>query len=160
MCVCVCVFKSLCCIPEINYIPIKQEISFYLISNTLVSVYREQKKIGLTNWERYYFHRCFPGGVLVVKNPPSNAGGIIDAGSIPGSERSLGEEMATHSSILAWRIAMDKGVCWATVHRVAQRWIWLKQPSTHTLQNEGKMCRKPCLSVISTTGKNIDVLLR
>ena len=25
-------------------------------------------------------------------------------GSIPGSGRSLGEEMATHSSILAWRL--------------------------------------------------------
>ena len=89
----------------------------------------------------------------MVKNPPTNAGGVTDAGSIPGSERSLEEEMATHSSILAWRITTDKGVCWATVHRVAQRWIRLKQLSTHTLQNEGKMCRKPCLSVISTTGK-------
>ena len=35
---------------------------------------------------------------LVVKNPPANAGDIRDSGSIPG------EEMATHSSILAWRI--------------------------------------------------------
>ena len=33
-----------------------------------------------------------------VKNLPANAG---DTGSIPGSERSLEEEMATHSSILA-----------------------------------------------------------
>ena len=38
---------------------------------------------------------------LVVTNPPANA---RDAGSIPGSGRSLAEEMATHSSILAWRI--------------------------------------------------------
>ena len=48
----------------------------------------------------------FPGG-SVVKNQPANAG---DADSIPGSGRSLGredpweKEMATHSSILAWRI--------------------------------------------------------
>ena len=28
--------------------------------------------------------------------------------------------MATHSSILAWRIAMDRGACWATVHGVAK----------------------------------------
>ena len=42
----------------------------------------------------------FPGG-SAVKNPPANAG---DAGLIPGSERSLEEEMATHSSILAWEI--------------------------------------------------------
>ena len=39
--------------------------------------------------------------VLVVKNLPANAG---DMGSIPGSGRSLEKEMATHSSILVWRI--------------------------------------------------------
>jgi len=37
----------------------------------------------------------------VVKNPPANAG---DAGSIPGSGRSLEKEMEAHSSILAWEI--------------------------------------------------------
>ena len=37
----------------------------------------------------------------MVKNPPANAG---DVSLIPGSGRSPGEEMATHSSILAWRI--------------------------------------------------------
>ena len=41
---------------------------------------------------------------LVVKNWPANAGGIRDVGSTPGSGRSLDEEMATHSRILAWRI--------------------------------------------------------
>ena len=42
---------------------------------------------------------------LVVNNPAANAGDIIDVGSIPESRRSLLEEgMATHSSILAWRI--------------------------------------------------------
>ena len=42
----------------------------------------------------------FPGG-SVVKNPPANAG---DAGLIPALGRSLEEEMAIHSSILAWTI--------------------------------------------------------
>ena len=28
--------------------------------------------------------------------------------------------MTTHSSILAWRIPMDRGAWWATVHRVAE----------------------------------------
>ena len=36
-----------------------------------------------------------------VDNPTANAG---DMGLIPGSERSPGEEMATHSTILAWKI--------------------------------------------------------
>ena len=41
---------------------------------------------------------------LVVKNPPANAGDIKDVGSIPGSGGSPGGGIATHSSILAWRI--------------------------------------------------------
>ena len=28
--------------------------------------------------------------------------------------------MATHSSILAWRIPMDRGAWWATVHGIAE----------------------------------------
>ena len=37
-----------------------------------------------------------------------------DAGSIPGSGRSLEEGMATHSSILTWKIPKDKGAWWAS----------------------------------------------
>ena len=39
--------------------------------------------------------------ITVIKNPPANVGGAGDLGSIPELGRSLGEEMATHSSILA-----------------------------------------------------------
>ena len=42
----------------------------------------------------------FPCGSS-VKNTPANAG---DSGSIPGSEDLLEKEMATHHSILAWKI--------------------------------------------------------
>ena len=38
------------------------------------------------------------------KDPPAYAGDARDVGLIPGSGRSLEEEMATHSSVLAWRI--------------------------------------------------------
>ena len=41
---------------------------------------------------------------LVEKNLPANEGDIRDVGLIPGLGRSLEEEMATHSSIRAWRI--------------------------------------------------------
>ena len=44
----------------------------------------------------------FPGG-SVIKNLPANAGESRDMGSIPGQEDPLEEEMATHSSILAWK---------------------------------------------------------
>ena len=46
--------------------------------------------------------------VLVVQNLPANAGDIRDLGSIPGLGRSLEEGMATHSSVLAWRIPMKQ----------------------------------------------------
>ena len=42
--------------------------------------------------------------VLVLKNPPANAGDIEDLGSFPRSGRSMEEGMAAHCSILAWRI--------------------------------------------------------
>ena len=37
-----------------------------------------------------------------------------------GLEDPLEEGMATHSSILAWRIPMDSGTWWAIVHEVAK----------------------------------------
>ena len=41
-------------------------------------------------------------------------------GLIPGSGRPPGEEMVTHSNILAWRIPMDGGIWWATIHGVVR----------------------------------------
>ena len=38
--------------------------------------------------------------------------------------------MATHSSILAWRIPVDRGAWWATIHGVAKSHIHLTQFST------------------------------
>ena len=37
-----------------------------------------------------------------------------------GWEDPLEEDMATHCSILAWRIPRDRGAWWATVHRVTE----------------------------------------
>ena len=39
-----------------------------------------------------------------------------------GAEDPLEEGMATHSSILAWRIRMGRGVWQAIVHGVAKSW--------------------------------------
>ena len=46
------------------------------------------------------FQQGFPSGSK-VKNPSVNGG---DTGSIPGWEDPLEKEIATHSSILAWKI--------------------------------------------------------
>ena len=53
--------------------------------------------------DNYHILICFGGfpSGSVVKNPTANTG---DACMIPGWGRSPGEEMATHSSILAWKI--------------------------------------------------------
>ena len=37
-----------------------------------------------------------------------------------GWENPLAEGMATHSSILAWRIPMDRGAWWMMVHGVTE----------------------------------------
>ena len=39
-----------------------------------------------------------------------------------GWEDPLEEDMATHCSILAWRIPRDSAAWWAAVHRVAKSW--------------------------------------
>ena len=57
----------------------------------------------------------FPGG-SVVKSPPANAGA---AGLIPGKDP-LEEEMATHSSILGWKIPWAEEPGKATVHGIAR----------------------------------------
>ena len=46
-----------------------------------------------------------------------------------GWEDPLEQGMATHSSILAWRIPMDRGAWWATVHGITKSRTQLKQLS-------------------------------
>ena len=53
-----------------------------------------------------------------------------------GWEDPLGEGMVTHSSILAWRIPMDRGAWQAAVHGVAKSRTRLKQVSKHTQRTD------------------------
>ena len=62
--------------------------------------------------------------VLVVKSPPANAGDRRNAGSILELGRSSGEGVATHSSILTWKIPWT-GAWHATVHGTAKRQMQL-----------------------------------
>ena len=52
----------------------------------------------------------------MLKNLPAYAGDVRDS----YQEDALEEEMATHSSILAWKIPMDRGAWRATVHELAK----------------------------------------
>ena len=74
----------------------------------------------------------FPGG-SAGEEFTCNAGNLD---LIPGLGRSLGEGMATHSRILAWRIPMDRGAWWATVHGVAESWTQLSNFLFHFHKDE------------------------
>ena len=81
----------------------------------------------------------FPGGT-VVKNPPASAWDAGNVSSTPGPGRSLEEEMATPSSILAWKIPWTEEpgrpcgckesdmtlYMWAHTHAVLSntQWLW------------------------------------
>ena len=69
--------------------------------------------------------------VLVVKNPPANAGDIRDAGSTLESGRSPG---GGHGNLLQYSCLenpLDREPWWATVHRVAQSQTHLKELGMH-----------------------------
>ena len=61
----------------------------------------------------------FPGG-SAVKNLPARQENQESWIQSLSREDPLEEEMATHSSILAWRIPMDRGAWRATVHGIAK----------------------------------------
>ena len=49
---------------------------------------------------------------LVEENLPAEAGEVREVGSIPGGKDPLGEEMATHPSILAWKTLWTEEPGW------------------------------------------------
>ena len=55
-----------------------------------------------------------------------------------GGEDPLEEGIATHSSIFAWRIPMDRGAWWAIVHRVTKGWIRMSHFHFHFLSGMAK----------------------
>ena len=58
----------------------------------------------------------------MVKNLPTMQETLVQS---LGQEDPLEEGVVTHSSILAWRIPMDRGARQATVHWVAKSWTRL-----------------------------------
>ena len=68
----------------------------------------------------------------MVKNALASAGDVETRVRSLGREDPLEEGMATHSWILAWRIPMDRGAWWVTVHGVAKSQTrWSDRASTH-----------------------------
>ena len=73
---------------------------------------------------------------LSGKESACSAGAAGNEGLL-GREDALEKGMATHSSVLAWRIPMDRGAWQATVQRDAKSQTQLKQLSTACIQAHG-----------------------
>ena len=58
--------------------------------------------------------------VLVVKNPPVNAGDIRDTGSVPGLVRYPGGGDGNPLQYSCLKNPMNRGAWWATVHRITK----------------------------------------
>ena len=63
----------------------------------------------------------FPGG----SDGKASAGNAGDPGSIPGSQRSPGEENGNPLQYSHLENSMDRGACWAIVHGDAKSWTRL-----------------------------------
>ena len=66
-------------------------------------------------------------GGSVVKNPPAEVG---DVGLIPGLEDALEKEMATHSSILAWKNSWTEEPGWLQSMGSQKSWTQLSDLTT------------------------------
>ena len=62
----------------------------------------------------------FPGGMVVKKNPPANAGDTRDVGSILGSGRARGVRRGNLLQHSCLENFVDRGDWWVTVHGVAK----------------------------------------
>ena len=70
-------------------------------------------------WFWFVFPLDFPGGSEVKVSAQVQETWVWSL----GREDSLEKEMATHSSILAWRIPVDGGAWRAIVHGVTKSWM-------------------------------------
>ena len=67
-----------------------------------------------------------------LKNLLTNAGDIENAGLIPGLGKCPEGGRGNPLQYSSLENPMDRGVWWATVHRVAKSWMWLKLLSMHS----------------------------
>ena len=86
----------------------------------------------------FHSHSCVEDGCEVealwgqletFHNPPASSGDVGDAGSIPGSGRSPGEEHGSPLQSSCLENPMDRGAWWDTVCRVGKSWTlkWLSK---------------------------------
>jgi hypothetical protein len=69
--------------------------------------------------------------MLVVMNTTGNAGDVRDEGSMPGLGRAPGGGQGNPLQYSCLENPMDRGACWAIVHRATPSWTRLNQLNTH-----------------------------
>ena len=95
----------------------------------------------------------------MVKNPPAMQETPV---WFLGWEDPLEKGTATHSSIDAWRIPMDRGAWWAIIPGVAKSWTWLTEYSTAPLWTRSMYCycekyRPPSTTVLRNQFQEITI---
>ena len=88
----------------------------------------------------------------MAANPPANAGGIRDAGSIPGSGRCPGEGHGNPLHCSCLENPTDREAWQATVRSVAQSWTQLKRLTVHAHMQKQLKCPPPA-EWIEQTGR-------
>ena len=73
---------------------------------------------------------------LVVKNPPTNAGDVRDAGLIPGSGRCPGERNGNPLQYSSLGNPMDREAWWAGVHGVTKELDFVTKQQTTIMTTE------------------------
>ena len=121
-------------------------ILLHSIPNVGILFYLQMLDICLCSWSSfitYTIYILFPPMQIIILNFPRNIVLCVsdsketacngrDPGSVPGLGRCLDKGMATHSSILAWRLPMDRGAWQARVHGVTKSWTrWSDFTSLH-----------------------------
>ena len=102
---------------------------FHMLSRLVITFLPMSKRLLRIKWAnilKYYISTQYNGKYSLVAQKVKNPSAIQETWVRSlGWEDPLEEGMATHYSIRAWRIPMDRGACQATVHRVTKSWTWL-----------------------------------
>ena len=81
--------------------------------------------VGKISWRRAMLPTAVFMGFPCASDSEESVWNVEDLCSIPGWGDPLEEGMAIYSSIVAWRIPMDRGAWCATVHGVTKSWTQL-----------------------------------
>ena len=109
-----------------------------LVAQLLKNLLGLQKTPGSDSWVRKIPWRRDRLSTLVLLSFPDGSDDkesaciVEDLGLIPRLGRFPGGGHGNHSSILAWRIAMDRGAWCVTVHGVAKSWTLLSDLAQHS----------------------------